>query len=561
MKPSISVRTLAVLFTVAVFPLAALTLFTPSYQTNDDVAMRLLAEGNFVPGNEPVPYLMFINVILGKILSLAYEVTTAVPWYDLVLGGSMVAASAALVYTWTGAGRKFEIIWALLFAVYFLFPTFVSVQFSIAGMACAAAGIGLFARAGVADLEPKSRRLKLLLGTILFFWGSLIRFEGAVLIAIEGAALALPFVLGALRKADERPRLRGAVPAACGVLLLTGMGFAVNQLAYRQAKGWNGFYEYNLLLSRLGQYLTADRMSAEATNRLAKEVGWSSNDFAMFRNWFFTDPNLFSLAKVRQAERLFYGASNKPAEDWRKARMRRGLELGRAFLKSTRWPFLLMGAFLLAHGLRPKLVLYFAGLAVTLGFLNVGIGLALKAPPPRIYWPMLIMAATMLTIGARRWGRPTHWSVNAVALLLAVYVVGMPLQSLRKESEARRLAAEVGQSDVEGLRRTGATMFVLHADYFPYENYWTPLHNEKASFDFVGLGASARTPPVQEFLAKTGRTDLPWSLCTEPAMLIITAPQVLPMLTAFVNEHRGVRVQFEQAFKGKRILAWRCHRM
>jgi hypothetical protein len=193
MKASINAGALAVLFTVVLLPLTALTLFTPFYQTNDDIAMRLLAEGNFVPGDEPLPYLMFINVILGKILSLAYGVTTAVPWYDLVLGGSMVAASAALVHTWTGTARSFEIIWALVFAVYFLLPTFVGVQFSLAGLSCAAAGIGLVVRATVADLEPSSRRLHLRFGTTLFFWGSLIRFEGAVLIAIEGAALALPF--------------------------------------------------------------------------------------------------------------------------------------------------------------------------------------------------------------------------------------------------------------------------------------------------------------------------------------------------------------------------------
>jgi hypothetical protein len=104
-------------------------------------------------------------------------------------------------------------------------------------------------------------------------------------------------------------------------------------------------------------------------------------------------------------------------------------------------------------------------------------------------------------------------------------------------------------------------MFVLHAHWFPYEDFWTPLHTENARFDFVGLGASTQTPPVQDFLAKTGRTDLPWSLCTEPAMLIITAPRIPPMLTAFVDEHHGVKVKFEQAFKGKRIRAWKCLRL
>jgi hypothetical protein len=561
MKTTIHARALVVFLAIVLLPLGALTFFTPSYQTNDDIAMRLLAEGNFVPGDEPLPYLMFINVILGKILSLAYRVTTAVPWYDLVLGGSAIAASAALVYIWTGTARKVELIWAVLFAAYFLFPIFVSVQFSLSGMACAAAGIGLIARAAVTDLEARSQRLHLLFGMALFFWGSLIRFEGAVLIAIEGFALALPFVFGTVRTAEARPRLRRAVLVAGAALLLTGLGFAVNQLAYRQAKGWKNFYEYNMLRSRLGEYITPERLTAEAADKLVKEVGWSSNDFLLFRNWFFTDPELFSLVKVRQAERLIYGTASKPADDSRAIRLQRGRDLGKAFFSETRWAFLLMGVFVLARGMRPKLVLYFAGIALTLGLLIVGISLAMKAPPQRIFWPMLIMAATMLAIASQRWGRPTHWSVNAAAILLAAYVVAMAIPPLRKESEARRLAAEVAQSEVESLRRTGATMFVLHANSFPYEDFWTPLHTEKTPFDFVGLGASARTPPVQDFLSGTGRTDLPWSLCTDPAMVIITEPYITSWLTTFVQEHRGVAVQFDQTFKGKRITAWKCHRM
>jgi hypothetical protein len=241
--------------------------------------------------------------------------------------------------------------------------------------------------------------------------------------------------------------------------------------------------------------------------------------------------------------------------------MQRGLDLGKAFFTETRWAFLLMGVFVLAHRMRARLVLYFAGIALTLGLLIVGISLAMKAPPQRIFWPMLIMAATMLAIAAQRWGPPTHWSVNVAAILLAAYVVTAALPPLEKESETRRLAAEVAQSEVEGLRRTGATMFVLHANSFPYEDFWTPLHTEKAPFDFVGLGASARTPPVQDFLARTGRTDLPWSLCTDPEMVIIAAPYLTSWLTTFVQEHRGVTVQFEETFKGKRISAWKCRRI
>lgn len=545
----VRIPAIATVAIVALLPVAALALFTPFYQTNDDIAMRLLAEGNFVPGDEPLPFLMFINVILGKVMALAYQLTTAVPWYDLILGGSMLVAGAALVSVWIGSGKLHEIVWAALLAAFFLLPNFVSVQFSLAGMGCAAAGVAL-----IATGRPR-------LGVALFFLGSLIRFEGAVLIAIEGAALALPLLVTRGRDAEDRVPRRKAIVAAALAMLLAAGAFVVNQTAYRRSSGWQDFYEYNLLRSRLNEYITPERLTGDAIPRLTKEVGWTNNDFALFRDWFFTDPQLFSLEKVRKAERLFYGAANQPTEDWRKVRTERAKEMAKGFFLETRWAFLLMGALVLAYGLRPKLLLYLAALTFTLAALIVGISLSLKAPPQRIFWPMLIMAATMLVLAARRWGRPMPHVAMLVAMLLGVYAITLALPPLRKESEARRLAAEAVHADVDALRRTGATFFVLHANAFPYEDFWQPMHTEKAAFDFVGLGASARTPPVQGFLARSGRSDLPWSLCNDPSMLIIAAERIPPMLVTFVREHRGVNVQFTKTFEGKEITAWRCQRI
>jgi hypothetical protein len=137
----------------------------------------------------------------------------------------------------------------------------------------------------------------------------------------------------------------------------------------------------------------------------------------------------------------------------------------------------------------------------------------------------------------------------------------MAIPPLMRESEARKASAAIAQEDADGLRRTGATMFILHANAFPYEDFWRPLHSEKASFDFVGLGASARTPPVQDYLLSTGHADLPWSLCTSPAMLIVARQDLPPRLARFVEEHRGVTVELEPAFEGKRIQAWKCRRL
>lgn len=559
MKATFNRRTCVAVGAIALLPLAAVTFFKPSYQTNNDIAMRLLAEGHFVPGNEPLPYLMFINVILGRILSLIYEVTPTVPWYDLMLGGSLLTASAALVYCWVGGEVPSAVIWALLFAAYFLFPAFVSVEFSLAGMACAAAGVALIARVCVTDMPKRQERVHLLLGMSFFFWGSLIRFEGACVIAVEGALLLLPLFLARLRSTQHL--LRRVVPTLCIAFLLTMAGFAVNRIVYQNAKGWDTFYEYNRLRARLGEYMSNAQMTSETTDRLKKEVGWSPNDFKLFRNWFFTDPEVFSLARVRLAVNMFYDASGQASKDWKKERFKQSVAVGAAFFKEARWGLLFMGVFVLGHGFRPRLLMYFVYSGVILASFTAVIALASKAPPQRILWPMLIMSATMLTIAAARWEQRAHWSVSTSSILLSLVLVALAMPALKTESDRRSLASKVARADVEGLRRTGAQLFILHGAAFPYEDFWTPLHIQPSAFDFVGLGASARTPPVQDYLAKTGHTDLPWSLCTNPSMLLISAGHAPPMLVKFVEEHRGAKVRFDKAFEGGRIVAWKCRRL
>lgn len=538
-------------------PVTAVVVFGPFYQTNDDVAMRLLAEGTFVPQGQPLPFLMHVNVIVGRLLSFAYGLTHALPWYDLLMGAGMTAAAGALLFVWGTSGHQLEIVWAFLFAVFFLLPSFVHVQFSLVGLGCAAAGMVMLVRALAEPVAARDFRLCLLSGTSLLVWGAMIRFEGAVLMILQGAILALPFVIAAWRAPEQRPRVRLTVLASFAAGLLIVLSFALNQYVYAKATGWSDFYEYNLRRSRINEYITPERITPEAVQRMATQVGWSSTDFALFRNWFFTDPNLYSLAKVRQAEELFYGASDKPTEESRASRMKRGVELARNFFVEMRLAFLFMLAYVLARA-SVRLLLYFVGITLMIAVLIAGISLALKAPPDRIFWPMLLLGASMLPIASRRWGRPAHPALVAGATLLACYVAGSSVLTLWKQAAEHRAAATTARQDAEGLKATGATFFVLHGNAFPYEDYWRPLLVEKTPFPFVALGVSARTPPVQDSLRRTGRIDLPLSLCTEPGLLIVAPAYIPQLLTTFVAEHHGTAVRFETAFEGQRFTAWKC---
>ncbi|MFL6247390.1 MAG: hypothetical protein ACJ74H_15270 [Thermoanaerobaculia bacterium] len=548
---------LKILLAALLLPIVAVVLFSPFYQTNDDVAMRLIAEGHFVPDGKPLPFLMHVNVAIGALLSLAYRLVPRLPWYDLLMGAGMTAAAMVLLRVWSGTGKLREFVWAGLFALFFLLPAFVAVQFSLVGLGCAAAGMAFLVRACVEPLEDGPFRRHLLEGGALLVFGALVRFEGAVLMILEGTILAVPFVIGAWLRREQRPRLRPvalAFGAAC-VLILTS--FAVNQYVYARAAGWEEFHEYNLRRSRISEYISPERITPEAVDRLARQVGWSGTDFTLFRNWFFTDPNLYNLRKVRTAEALFFGAGPKPTEESRASRMKRGAELAKSLFVETQLALVFMLVFMLS-AVSTRYFLYALGVVLTIAVLITGITVALKAPEERIFWPMLVLGASMLPIAARRWGKPRHPAVAIAALAVACYVTVVSVQLLWKQSAERRVKSAIARQDAQGLLHSGGKFFVLHGNAFPYEDYWRPLHVETTPFPFVALGVSARTPPVQDSLRRAGRTDLPLSLCREEGLLIVAPPYIPVLLTTFMAEHHGMQVRFDPIFTGQRLTAYKC---
>jgi hypothetical protein len=526
-------------------PLTAVTLFSPFYQTNDDVTMRLLAEGHFVPGGKPVPFLLFINIVIGKMLAAAYALMPGVPWYDLVLGASLTAAAAALVVVWIGSGERREILWTVILTVFFLLPAFVSVQFSIVGLTCSAAGIALLLHAA---LEPVPRRLHAIVGTALFVWGSLIRFEGAVLMAIEGAVLALPLLFGA------RSRWRALLLPACAAAVLMMSFFAADRVAYNRSGGWSRFHEFDNLRRRGVDYLVPEQITPSVLARLHAETGWSENDFLLFSGWYFTDPAVYSMARARKAAEIF------GSQMWTAARVNAAARDAGTFLIGMRWTFLLLGLFVLARGPSFRLSVYFFAATLMVVMLVGVVSVISKTPPPRVYWPMLILAATMLTIAARRVEpAPGRW-MPAIAAILGLFVAAHSLPTLHRTSEVRRVAAANARRDVAELRRIGARLFIIHGNAFPYEDYWQPLHPAPPPFAFIALGLTDQTPPVQDALRETASVDVAWSLCSDPRLILIAWDPIPPMLSRYVLEHRGAAVRFEPVFRGKCLTAWRCRR-
>jgi hypothetical protein len=559
--PLARLRPLLVPAATLLLPLLAVTVFPAFYQTNDDVAMRLLAEGGLVPDSEPVPFLMHINVVVGQMLTVLYRFLPSLPWYDLVLGASMTAAAAALLTVGAGAGVRRDVLWVAPMVLFFLLPVFVRVQFSFVGLGCVAGGIALLARAALDPLASRQRSLHLVGGTALMVWGGLIRFEGAVLMALEGGLLTLPLAVAAWRDAGSRRRLRASAVCAAAALLSIGLSFAANQLAYARARGWSEFHEHNFLRALLTEYAAPSSLRPELIDRLGTSVGWSRNDFGLLIGWFYTDPELFSLRRMRDSVTLLRAKAPPASSEFPGPGRLAGAMLPRRDLVHVGEAFLVMTLFVLGFGAQRRLLLFLAGAALTFAVLTLLIGLGLKPPPERVYWPMLILVAATLALAARRWGVTARPAVAAGSSFVLALVLTAALHQLYQQAQARRRGAEAARGYASALQGIGASTFVLHADAFPLEDWWRPLQVAKPPFPFVPLGVSARTPPVQDFLRRTGRLDLPLALCSEPGLVVVSGSYLPVLLTRFVKEHHGIDVTFEALLGTERFTVWECRRL
>lgn len=67
-----------------IFLLVFLIIFNPDYEVRDDNMMKEIAAGARGTYNS---YLVFINIIIGKILTTLYTIIPGVEWYSIVQTG------------------------------------------------------------------------------------------------------------------------------------------------------------------------------------------------------------------------------------------------------------------------------------------------------------------------------------------------------------------------------------------------------------------------------------------------------------------------------------------
>ena len=281
-----------------VFLLLSLFLFCPFFEETDDSSIAMIAEGAF---GSRCPYLIYTNIMYGRLLTLLYGLIPAVRWHSALQYLFCFVSFTLLTYLLDGYknGRLFSFV--LLMGSFY--EIYVSLQYSkTAAFICLAGYISIIFVARGLITQKRERVFFYSLGILLLLFGLCLRKE-CFFLATGFAGILIVGIwikdIGHLEKDMIRVRIKGYLTAFVPVFVVAFGLMLLNSLTYQRDGEWPAFTEYNNTRTELIDY-RFDLLDYERYGEELKELGVSENDALLYLTWQFGDDSVFSVSKMRE---------------------------------------------------------------------------------------------------------------------------------------------------------------------------------------------------------------------------------------------------------------------
>jgi hypothetical protein len=432
--------------------------FEPRWETNDDVAMSMIAHGYGIAVKGHPPTLMFSNILWGYIVRAIPEIK-GILGYSLATLAVLVISGSAITYGMFRLGLGYVGCLSslvLLFARPILFP-----QFTIN------AGLLMVAAIVCANLYIKKNDMYVLLAGCFFaFISYLVRSQEFLLVLI----VALPVT-------PWRALFLNTYARKALFLLLSTIAVSafIDHQAY-QGAGWKPFNDLNPVRAFFTDFGAGEYLKKRP--EILQQHGYSFNDVDLVTHWFFTDKNVAN-PKVLLAMLNELGPLPVQVNAFNNACI--GVQaLWHPVLLTT-----VLAALLLAV-LRPSWnVVVCWGMCIAAVFI---LGLLGRPGILRIYVPLTCLLLILPSLVGKISGWRKH--LTAGVLLIAAIV-----NSTIVFSESKTL-----QNTAIDIRKNFATFpnypVIIWGNSFPYQDIYTPYRASRQAmlYKHFGLGTSTLAP-------------------------------------------------------------------
>ncbi|HUO58899.1 MAG TPA: hypothetical protein VMV05_12050 [bacterium] len=501
-------------------------LFTPFFQTNDDVVMSWIVRGIGIV-DHPSEFLILVNVAVGITLKNLYGLAPHVPWYALGLFGMFFLSTWGLLGAFLQAPRSpwtlafFAILGTTVFFHCFAWP-----QYTVYCFLAAQAGIFLLAH------PVKPWGLSLPLSGALLFLATLTRLEPALFSMALGG-----FYLFTVQRGEMDPVLkknRRVTLAVSAFLILSSVGF--DQIYYHFHPGWPEARRYYEKRFSITEVKWADYQKQKEA---FQAVGWSENDYQLFREGFYYDKS-FSLANLEKLDGLL-------SVDFRIKASLLGL-LSKNPLVQFLFLGLLMGMVRAALTRAPAL-----GQSIWILVLIVLL-ITFNKIVARVLWPQLLFAGLVLcflpqppnTTKAKKEGRIIGMFLTILLGLAGWRNLSYDYATNKPGPEVRKLIGE----NLKALAPRRDQLFIIGGSAFPFVGFPAfETDDTLRDFKFIWMWWLEKTPYTEARLAQFGIHDFLGDMVDRPDIFWLMNDQP-PYFENYLKEHEGKTVRRQKIFQG-----------
>lgn len=532
---------------VALLYSALACVFTPRFETMDDVAMAMWASGQCF-ALEPESHIIFSHQAVGWLLKLLYQAWPGVGWYGWFQVLALFGANVTICQTLRRAGGWRGLLAFLAFFSLTQVDAFETIQFTKTSFYVTVAAILPLAAAnrGLA----LNRRL-LAVATSLGLLGALIRPESYAF----GIFVCFPAFAWAWWQEDGGfaafARRRWA-----GVACFLGVPLAVFVLTsvVDRTGSWREYYQYRDYRAQVrdfGEHILYN----EQTRAVFDQIDWKESHLQMVREASYFDHEIFGGNQLRHLAEAF------PKPRWPD----QGLAQLGGFVRSLQKPayaaLLLAGALAITAGYRRK-----SGGPMIVGLLSAAclfavLVLFFKFPPHRVLLPTLGGAYCLwLWFGLGDSLPPWRRNLFAAACGLAVLGAGIKLlpgavtanQEFQKDS-----AAALGE--FARLASNRSQLYFTWAADFPYERTFLPFNHHRELYENnLQVGSWAMHYHSAETMLRHFGVQRPYlDLVNHPRLFLIAHPRGVATYRRFMRDAFNREVDVVPVREGTKLQVWR----
>lgn len=495
-------ETLLALLVTTLLLLTLCTVYSPRWETNDDVAMSMVAHGYGIAA-AATENIIFSNVIWGHLVR-------SIPTTNGILGYSIATFSVLFLFGFTLLHflKRVGLSWLLSCALLALIATrpILYPQFTInAGFMTVAAILCWHL------YERKENNHILFAGCVFSFLGFLIRSHEFLLVILIGIPL-LPW--NSLRK-------NKIVKLAALILLFSIASASLLDYAAYQGEDWNDFTAFNTARAPFTDFGAGVLLKLHP--EILNKYNFSVNDVSLIEGWFFADASIANPSILK----------NMLTELGSKASATYTLSNGWAGIKTLSNAVLLpvtIAAIALTI-IQPSRKIFLAwGLALMAFF---ALGVIGRPGIVRVYVPIvaLLLIAPLMTGGNLN---STILSGIRTTTILSVAILNTALVLAASEKSHAQT-----ESKLAGLANFPDQPVVVWGASFPFEAAYPVLKQIDAAMNYQlnGLGVFTLAPFSREHLNISQGNGIIKQLTAPSGVALIASDHNLKLLAKYCSEH------------------------